>query len=46
MAGFSIAAWFILLVQILLVALIGLGVYALILVIKVLKIYIRKNGGY
>jgi hypothetical protein len=46
MMGLSLASLFMLFIQVLLVALIGLGVYALILVIKALQIYIRKNSGH
>lgn len=46
MLGISITSLFILLVQILSVGLMVLGVYALILIIKALQIYIRKNGGF
>lgn len=45
MMGFSLASLILLFFQILSVGLMVLGVYALILIIKALQIYIRKNGG-
>ncbi len=45
MMGFSLASLILLFFQILSVGLMVLGVYALILIIRALQIYIRKNGG-
>ncbi|NLO09515.1 MAG: hypothetical protein GX129_06550 [Clostridiales bacterium] len=46
MMGFSMAGLILIFVQVFSIALMVLGAYALILIIKALQIYIRKNGGY
>ena len=44
--GFSVGALLVLFFQVFMFGLMILAAYALILVIKALQIYIRKNGGY
>lgn len=46
MIGFSIASLIVIFVQVFSIALMILGAYTLILAIKALQIYIRKNRDY
>lgn len=46
MMGFSVASMLVFFYQVFMLGLMILAAYALILVIKALKIYIKKNGGY
>ena len=46
MMGFSVASMLVFFYQVFMLGLMILAAYAIILVIKALKIYIKKNGGY